>query len=267
MSNSHENAPLSVEDIAEAWLDVQLTRVDGANAKAAARVLALIEPKLRLLVTLQRGHSDIRRAIPGDVPAHGDLAIDVQYMAEDRAALQARVAHIRQAITTALLILGNIGAKDRDRFADACRVLTNARDAADAMSNARAPDTERTPIPQSALSNDTQGRRRRRTPVNTEIALIASTGDGSGVVLVHDGDMIAGEIDACSNHIGDLGVLDRAPEGLSIWEGTIKVYADDDGADVSYRGKFRHLERSERLRFALTGCPWATVNEEPSHAG
>lgn len=94
MSDPQNVVPLSVEDIAEAWLDVPLTRVDGANAKAAARVLALVESKLQLLTTIQREGGDIRRAIPGDVPAHGNLAADVRYLADDRRTLQARVADL-----------------------------------------------------------------------------------------------------------------------------------------------------------------------------
>lgn len=106
--------------------------------------------------------------------------------------------------------------------------------------------------------NDSMLRRKRKLASTHEIALIASDGDGCGMILAFDGDRMNGEIRGLSSHIGDLGELDKAPAGLSIWEGEIEYVGTED-VDTYFRGAFRPLEPSERYRYAVTGCPWAFI--------
>ncbi len=98
---------------------------------------------------------------------------------------------------------------------------------------------------------------RRKDPQSESCALIANM-KGEGTVLEFDGASIYGYIEGIGHRLGDLG-LDDAPEGLSIWEGTICSWRDSQTGeyDSEADGKFRPLTVEEYARMAAQhGIPW-----------
>lgn len=113
--------------------------------------------------------------------------------------------------------------------------------------NDEAPDSDKAP---------SQPAPKRVGATSESIALVANN-NGRGCVLVHHGYSIDHFIDAVSASLDDAG-LDDGPEGLSIWEGTVKSYDLPEGDhDAALVGKFRPLTLEEWARLAATGIPWS----------
>jgi len=88
---------------------------------------------------------------------------------------------------------------------------------------------------------------RPKEPYVPSKALIACMG-GTGVLLEYIGSAISWHVDEFSSSLDDLG-LDDAPDGLSIWEGTMgsrRVQTQDgDDWDYEVNGAFRDLTPEE----------------------
>ena len=89
-------------------------------------------------------------------------------------------------------------------------------------------------------------------------ALIANMG-GIGCVLDYTGDAITWHIREFSPSLDELG-LDDAPDGLSVWEGTmgsVRHYTQDgEDWDFEANGKFRDLNPEEWAALQKDGCLW-----------
>jgi hypothetical protein len=86
------------------------------------------------------------------------------------------------------------------------------------------------------------------------IALCANV-DGYGVVLKCAGETIRNEIGDMGPNLEDMQ-LDKAPNGLSIWEGEYQWCGDLEDGYTESTGKFRSLTPEEWERLAKTGVPW-----------
>ena len=88
-------------------------------------------------------------------------------------------------------------------------------------------------------------------------AVIASDGEGNGVVLWWVGGHLWAEIDeACLRGLDELG-LDDAPHGLSVWEGHYVMppgAAEDDSPEA--KGTFRALTDPEAEAVLERRNPW-----------
>lgn len=90
-------------------------------------------------------------------------------------------------------------------------------------------------------------------------AVIASDGNGNGVVLFTVGPHLRMEIEECGLvTLEDLG-LDNAPRGLSAWAGKTRYHRDHEGGYVfdGASGKFARLTRDELDSVYLGVCPWS----------
>jgi len=90
------------------------------------------------------------------------------------------------------------------------------------------------------------------------IAFITSTPRGDLAIAVC-GKTITYEMENSGARLEDL-LLDGAPLGFSIWEGT---YRYDSDHDPTARGTFRPLTLAEWGRVVETGIPWVEEQAEP----
>jgi hypothetical protein len=90
------------------------------------------------------------------------------------------------------------------------------------------------------------------------IAFITNTPRGD-LVIAACGKTIAYEMENSGARLEDL-LLDGAPLGFSIWEGT---YRYDSDRDPTARGSFRPLTLAEWGRVVETGVPWIEEQAEP----
>lgn len=110
-------------------------------------------------------------------------------------------------------------------------------------------------------------RRKRLPPWDRcdSIALIANNG-GDGCILAHDGPGIEVNIEALGYSDLDDHGLDGAPDGLSIWEGTLTVYPGSYEypleTDAVLEGDCRDLTDREWELLRTTGVPWEYEPEE-----
>lgn len=117
-----------------------------------------------------------------------------------------------------------------------------------------------------AAKSALEKRRPRRYPWDKRdsIALIASSG-GTGVILEFDGTGIEGDIETESSRRLDDHGLDNAPDGLSIWEGKLRVTSSryDEDVDCELVGEFRELSRVEWGLLETSGVPWEKADHHP----
>lgn len=92
------------------------------------------------------------------------------------------------------------------------------------------------------------------------LAVIACDGGGQGCVLWTVGPHVTSMIDEAGVRELDLLGLDDAPEGISIWEGSIKTVhhhtPDMNEYDSSLEGSFRTPTNEEWESIRKNECPW-----------
>lgn len=94
------------------------------------------------------------------------------------------------------------------------------------------------------------------TGATSESIALCANRDGLGVVLKCAGKSIRDEFDDVGSGLEDMG-LDKAPNGISIWEGTYRWCGDPGDGETEPEGKFRKLTPDEWQRLAQTGVPWS----------
>jgi hypothetical protein len=92
------------------------------------------------------------------------------------------------------------------------------------------------------------------------LAVVACDGNGHGCVLWTAGPHVESLVhEAGVTNLSDLG-LDDAPEGISIWEGTIKTVhhntPDANEYDSWLEGSFREPTSKEWESIRKNECPW-----------
>lgn len=92
----------------------------------------------------------------------------------------------------------------------------------------------------------------RNNPETQRFCVVAK--DGHGLIVAHSGVVIGSEIAAMSSWTDDINVP-RPPDGMSIWEGTMRWDSSED-PDLHCEGAYRPLTPSERMLYAKTGEPW-----------
>lgn len=112
------------------------------------------------------------------------------------------------------------------------------------------------PEPDAPVFRDWAGR------TSPGIAFIAAHG-GHGCILAFEGEIMYYEFESISSRTLDEHGLDDAPDGLSIWEGSIQGGGKDeyngDYYDCYFVGKFRPLTEAEYMRLAKGETPWVML--------
>lgn len=108
------------------------------------------------------------------------------------------------------------------------------------------------------ISPGDDGHRERSGEHAKDVALFARSGD-EWIVLRFNGIGLHTELVRWQRRVDDVFYgQPKPPNGLSIWEGSVRYPNGDPEEDPVLEGAFRSLTESEWLLLQTTGCPWET---------